>query len=116
MENKTINEKVSSDVILQWVKKQVENKKEVGRDIWIEIAFKLSILRIDEAIMYNKMRQAVAQKKFEILKNQTKRNVAAAQVEVETLDEYRFMRDQEDKIYTIDELIRIAKKSADINL
>jgi len=107
---------ISSDTILSWARKQVENKQEIPREIWIEIAFKLSILRIDEAILYNKMRQVVANKKLEILKGQTKRNVSAVEIETETTDEYRFLKDQEAKIYSIDELVRIAKKSADINL
>ncbi len=114
--NPILENKVSSDIILEWTKKQIEDHKEVPRELWIEIAFKLTFLRIDEAILYNKMKQAVAIKKLEILKNQTKRNVAAVNVEVESLDEYRFMQDQEDKIYSIDECVRVAKKSADINL
>lgn len=109
-------EKVNSDIILNWVKEQVESKKEVSRDAWIGIAFRLTFLRIDEAQLYNKMRQSVAQKKLEILKAQAKKNVAAAELEVEATDEYRFMKDQEDKIYSVDEFVRIAKKSSDINL
>ncbi len=109
-------EKRTADTILEWVIKCVENKKEIDRNLWLEIAFRLNVLRIQEAILYNKMRQAVAIKKMEILKSQSKRNVAAADAEIETTDEYKFMRDQEDKIYSIDEFVRIAKKSADINL
>lgn len=107
---------ISSDTILNWAKDQVENKQIIGREIWIDIAFKLNLLRLDETALFNKMKQAVAVRKLEILKSQEKKNVAAANAEVETLDEYRFLKDQEQKIYTIDELVRIAKKSADINL
>lgn len=115
-ETRTTSEKISSDTILEWVIKCVENKKEIDRNLWLEIAFRLNVLRIEEAILYNKMRQSVAIKKLEILKNQQKRNVAAAEAEIETIDEYRFMRDQMDKIYSIDEFVRIAKKNTDINL
>ena len=111
-----MQEKITSDTILTWVKEAVENKKEISRELWLEIAFKLNLLRLDEAILYNKMRQAVAIKKWEILKSQIKRNVAAVNTEIETFDEYRFMKDQEDKIYVIDEFVRVAKKNADINL
>lgn len=107
---------ISSDTILNWVKEQVENKREISRELWLEIAFKLNLLRLDEAILYNKMRQSVAIKKFEIMKRQVKRNVSAVNAEIETFDEYRFMKDQEDKIYVIDEFVRVAKKSADVNL
>lgn len=109
-------EKVDSDLILGYLKQLVESKKPVPRETWLDCAFKLNLLRIDEAQLFNKMRQAVAAKKFTLLKGQEKRNVAAVEVEVEATDEYRFMRDQEDKLYSIDEFIRISKKSADINL
>lgn len=109
------NSKISSDTILNSLKELVESKKIIPREVWLECAFKLNLLRIDEAKLYNKMRQAVAQKKLEILKGQDKKNVAAADVEVEASDEYRFARDQEDKLYSLDEFVRIAKKNADIN-
>lgn len=108
-------EKVSSDVILGFLKDLVESKKSIPRELWLEAAFKLNLLRIDEAQTYNKMRQNVAQKKLEILRGQDKKNVTAADVEIEATDEYRFMRDQEDKIYSIDEFVRVAKKNADMN-
>ncbi|MEK6884138.1 MAG: hypothetical protein AABY22_31200 [Nanoarchaeota archaeon] len=110
-----LQDKISVDTILDWAKKKVESKEHIKRELWIEMAFRLNLLRIDEAQLYNKMRQAVAIKKFEILKSQEKRSVAFANAEVETTDEYTFMRDQEDKIYSIDEFVRIAKKSSDIN-
>lgn len=93
----------------------VESRKPVARELWLEAAFDLELLRLDEAKMLNKMRQAVAEKKFAIMSSQEKKNVAAVDVEIESLEEYRFMRDQEDKIYTIDELVRIAKKNSDTN-
>ena len=108
-------QKVDSDTILGYLKELVESKKSIPREVWLECAFKLNLLRIDEAQLYNKMRQTVAQKKLEILKGQAKKNVAAADVEVEATNEYTFARDQEDKIWSIDEFIRIAKRNADIN-
>ena len=105
---------VTSDIILDYLKKLVASKIPVSRETWLDVAFKLNLLRIDEAQLWNKMRQTVAQKKLELLKSQEKRNVAAVELEVEARDEYRFCKDQEDKLYTIDEFIRISKKSADI--
>lgn len=107
--------KVTSDVILNWLKERVEKKEIISRDEWLDVAFKLNLLRIDEAGLYNSMRQEVAKKKLEIMRGQDKKNVAAAEIEIETTDEYRKLRDQEDKIYSIDEFIRIAKKNSDIN-
>lgn len=108
-------EKVTSDLILGYLKELVESKKPIPKEEWLNCAFKLNLLRIDEAQLCNKMRQAVARKKLEILKNQSKRNVAAAEVEIEASEEYLFLRDQEDKLYSIDEFIRIAKKNSETN-
>ena len=108
-------EKRSADTIIAALKEIVESKKQVPREVWLEAAFDLNLLRIDEAQLLNQMKQAVAQKKLDIFRGQEKRNVAACDLEVEATDAYRFMRDQEDKIYSIDEFVRISKKSADIN-
>ena len=48
------------------------------------------------------------------MKTQEKRNVAAADVEIEASEEYRFMRDQEAKLDVVEEFVRIAKKNADL--
>jgi len=108
-------EKITSDTILNTLKIMVESKTPISRDLWLEVAFKLNILRLDETGLYNKMTQKVAQKKLDIFKAQEKRNVAAVGLEVEASDEYRYMKDQEEKIYSIDEFIRIAKKNSDLN-
>ena len=107
-------EKVDSDIILNYLKGLVESKKPIPREIWLECAFKLNLLRLDEGQLYSTMLQAVAKKKLEIYNAQTKRNVAAADLEVEATDEYRFMRDQREKLEVIEEFVRIAKKNADL--
>ncbi len=108
-------EKISADTILKWAQEQVESKNMPSREVWLDIAFRLNLLKIDEAALLNKMRQAVAQKKYDILKGQDKKNVAAATLEVECTDEYRFMCDQETKIEVIEEFVRISKKNGDTN-
>ena len=107
--------KVSADVILDYLKALVESKKMLSKDEWLSVAFRLNLLRIDEAQLLNKMRQSVAQRKLEVYQKQEKRNVAAADLEVESSDEFRFMKDQEEKLWSIDEFVRISKKSADLN-
>lgn len=107
-------EKVTTDTILNWVKERVENKKVVSREDWIEIAFKLNTLLLDEVETLFSMKQYLAQKRKEIFEKQEgKRNVSAAELEVETLDEYRKMRIQEAKCDQIREFIMIAKKNSD---
>ena|SRR3990167_1780693 len=107
-------EKVTSDLILDYLKSLVESKKVVPREEWLNCAFKLNLLRLDESKLLNQMRQTVAIKKHEIMKTQEKRNVAAADVEIEASEEYRFMRDQEAKLDVVEEFVRIAKKNADL--
>ncbi len=108
-------EKITADTILKWAQEQVESKNMPSREVWLDIAFRLNLLKIDEAALLNKMRQAVAQTKYDVLKAQDKKNVAAATLEVECSDAYRFMRDQEAKLEVIEEFVRIAKRNADLN-
>ena len=108
-------EKVSSDFILGYLKELVEEKKVIPREVWLDCAFKLNLLRLDEGQLYTKMRQAVARKKLDIFRAQEKRNVAAAELEIEATDEYRFMRDQEEKLQVVEQFVMIAKKCADLN-
>lgn len=108
-------ERITADTVLNWAREQVESKNMPSREVWLDIAFRLNLLKIDEAQLLNKMRQAVAQKKYSIMQSQDKRNVTAAELEVETSEEYRFMRDQEAKLEVIEEFVRIAKKNSDNN-
>ena len=106
-------EKVTSDFILETLKVMVESRKPISRDEWLTSSFKLNLLLIDENKLLNTMRQAVAQKKLGIYQAQTKRNVAAADLETEASDEFKVMKDQESKCYAIEEFIRISKKSSE---
>ena len=108
------NEKVSVDLILSWLKEQVESHKLIPQSAWLDSAFKLNLLQPDEVHQLELMRQEIAKMKLEILKRQEKRNVAAAELEVEASDEYRFFREQENKVDRVEEHIRIAKKNSDV--
>jgi len=106
-------EKITADTVLNWAREQVESKKMPSREVWLDMAFRLNLLRIDEAQTLNEMRQKVANYKLAIMETQVKRNVAAAEIEVEGSDEYRLMRNQEVKVDVIEEFVRIAKKNSD---
>lgn len=108
-------EKITADTILEWARQQVESKNMPSREVWLDIAFRLNLLKIEEAQLLNKMRQDVATTRNSILAGQEKRNVSEAQSRIEATDEYRFMRDQEVKIEVIEEFVRIAKKNSDTN-
>jgi hypothetical protein len=108
-------EKITATIIFAKMQEFVEAKIPVAREAWLSVAFKLDVLRVDEVKLYNKMRRAVAQRKIDIYKAQEKRNVSAVEMEIEAGEEYQLLKDQEALIYSIDEMIRIAKKSSDIN-
>ena len=105
--------KRTADTIISDLKKIVEDRKPLDRDAWLTAAFYLSLLREDEAYKLNGLAQAVSKKKFALFQAQEKKNVAAAEIEIEASDEYFGMKNQEAKIYTIDELIRVAKKNSE---
>lgn len=104
--------KVTTDTILIFLKEAVEAKRMLNPDIWLDAAFKLNLLLGDEHSLMEELRQEVANKKLMTLSLQEKRNVAAAELEVEASDEYRIMRLQEHKVARIEEFIKIAKKNA----
>lgn len=106
-------EPVTADTILNALKLLVESRQIISKDQWLGYAFDLNLVRIDEARLLHQMEQEVAKTKLEILKAQEKKNVAAADLEIEATDAYRFMRDQEDKLWSVDEFIRIAKKNSE---
>lgn len=107
------SEKVTCDLILGWLKEQVEKHKNIPQGIWMDAAFKLNLLQPDEVHQLEVMRQEIAKRKLDIMAKQAKRNVAAVELEVESSDEYRFMREQENKVDRIEEFIRIAKKNGE---
>lgn len=104
---------VTADTILDFLKEAVASKKNISRDVWLDAAFKLNLLALDEQSTLETLRSEVAQLRLSILKSQEKRNVAAADLEVEATEDYRKMRIQEHKCDRIIEFIRIAKKNAD---
>ncbi len=108
-------EKRTAVSVFDKIKSVVEAKIPVKREVWLDLAFDLVVLRLDEARAYNMMRQGVAKAKVALYETQEKKNVAAVDMAIEASDEYKFMHDQEDFLYSIDELIRVAKKNADVN-
>lgn len=103
----------TASTIIEDLKRIVSERKPLNRELWLEAAFYLSLLREDEAQKLNKLNQEVSQLKLEILKGQDKKNVAAAELEVAASDKHLEAKDQEAKIYTMDELIRVAKKNSE---
>lgn len=101
--------KVTSDTIINFMKTAVESQKRMNPDFYLDVATKLNILLGDEHELLEKLRRIVAEKKLDLLKMQEKRNVSAAELEIEASPEYKDMKLQEHKVDRIEEFIRLAK-------
>ena len=97
------------DELLKKIQEQVDTGKHIPKDTWIDHAFRLNsgYLTLIEAL--EKKRQQVAIAKLEALKSQDKKNVAAAELEVEATVPYYEMRILEAKVEQVKEYIRISK-------
>lgn len=105
---------ITADLILTELRDRVSKKIPISKDDWLDIAFKLNTLLLDENETLYGMKQAVAIRKRDIFNLQEKKNVAAVEIQVECLDEYKESMIQESKINQILEFIRIAKKQSDL--
>lgn len=103
----------TAESVINDLKKIVAERKPLDREYWLTAAFYLSLFREDEAKKLNRLNQEVSRMTIEVLKTQDKKNVAAAEKEVSATDKYLEMKDQEARITTMDELIRVSKKNAD---
>lgn len=100
-------EKVTIDVILDWLKKSVEEKQVVDAHTWVSAGMKLNILISEEHDKLFNLQQAVAQLKM--LRIESGDSVAKAKIAIEATNEYREMKKQEARIGMIEEAIRLAK-------
>ena len=98
---------VTTNSIIQWLKEQVEQKKPVSPTQWLEASQRLCILLGDESEELFKLQQKVAQQKVDYIEQD--KSVSEAKARVEASDDYRLYCCQKAKIARIDEQIRIAK-------
>jgi hypothetical protein len=101
---------VNTDIIIDYLKEQVENKHPMGPDVWVDAAQKLNVLLSDEHDKLFNLQQQVAKKKLELLKDS--KSVAEARIKTEASEEYREYQLQKAKVDRINEFIRIAKIQA----
>lgn len=102
------------DEILQNLSNRVAKGENIPSDVWLDYAFRLNALILTVAESLEDKRQKVAKLKLEALKEQVKRNVAAAEMVVETLPEFKEMKMEEAKLDQIKEFIRIAKLNTNL--
>ena len=104
---------VTCDLILNFLKEQVENKIPVAPSLWLDAAQKLTILSQDENEKLFELQQKVAQEKVDYITKGD--SVAKAKAKIEASDTYKFMQMQKAKIERIAESIRISKYQARMN-
>lgn len=104
----------TADDIISSLKERVEQGKIIGKEDWLEEAFALNTLVLDEANRQFELEEEVAKKRREIYHAQEKKNVAAVEIEVQARPEYRMARFQEEKVRQIKRYIRIAEKQSDL--
>ncbi len=102
-----MEELVTCDAILLWLKQQAEKKIPVDPMLYIQAAEKLNALKSDETDKLIDLQYVIATEKSSLLANDM--TSAAAKVHVEAMDVYKDMRRQEMKCRQIDESIRLAK-------
>lgn len=108
-------EKVTTDIILQWVTEAVENKTaNLDVQLWVDIALKLSILIGDENAKLFDLQQKKAKMQLDI-KTSKEMSVSESKLRIEASDEYRDYHKQKAKIAQIEELIRVVKLQARVN-
>lgn len=103
---------VTADTIMDWLRKQVEEKNPVSPLQFLEAAVKLEALMGNETDKLADAEHAVSVLKLSYLKSQDKRNVSEAKAFVEASEEHLLARKQRGRVDQIKEFVMLAKKYA----
>src|SRR6185436_1217163 len=98
---------ITCDLILNWLRDQVEQKREIAPSLYIDACTKLNLLLGNETDHLYDLQQKVSLIKVGLI--EADKSVAEAKTRVEATEEYKQMKKQEAKIGQIEEAIRIAK-------
>ena len=104
-----MEEIITADTILEFLKTKIESKSQLNPDIWLDASAKLNLLLGDEIDKLVDMKQKVSEIKLEFLDKSDKHNVSEARLRTEATEHYRLMKKQESKCDRIEEFIRISK-------
>ncbi len=102
-----MEEKITTETIIGFLKKNVEEHKPLSPDIFADAAAKLNVLIGAETDKLAELQQKVAQEKVALLEQG--KSVAESKVRVEAMDVYKDMLKQKAKIEQVVEFIRIMK-------
>jgi len=101
---------ITTDTILEQLKKWVEDKHPISPDLWLDACAKLNVLKSDENDKLFDLQQEVALIKQDFIVNG--KTVSYAKVMVEAGPTFKEMQKQKAKIEMIEEQIRISKIQA----
>lgn len=104
-----MEDKITTDTILNWFKEQVEAKRQLDPELWLEAASKLAVFLGDEEMKLYEFQQKVAELKLRFYNGMNKPTVSNAEMMTEATDDYKVYQQQKAKIAQIEEFIRIAK-------
>jgi phosphoglycerate-specific signal transduction histidine kinase len=104
-------ELVTVDVIINYIKDNVENKVPLSPSVFVDAAAKLNVLLSDEHAILYKLQREVAQEKVNLIQEEHVTGTEA-KMRVEAMPLYEEMMNQKAKISRIEEFIRIAKLQA----
>lgn len=105
-----MNEPVTTETIISFLKECVENKVPIAPQTWVEAMEKLNVLVGDESDKLFDLQQMVA--KLKVLFISQGDTVAKAKAKIEAEDIYVLAQKQKAKVEQIQEFIRIAKIQA----
>lgn len=105
----TAAEKVTVEMILDFLQTKIEERSPVAPSVWIDAASKLNVLLGNEHDRLCELMQQVATLKLHYLESDEKRNVSAAKTRVEASDVYREMCQQQLLCKRVEEFIRLSK-------
>ena len=103
-----MEEKITVDTILDWLKSQVESKNPVSPHLYIEAAQKLVVLVGDEQDKLFDLQHLIAELKSNLIV-EAKTSVAESKVRIEAQKVYTDMLKQKSKVERVFEMIKIAK-------
>ena len=112
MKEKIEEELVKIDTIIDYLKDNVEHKKQLSPSVWVDASQKLNVLLADEHDLLFELQQQVAEIKIKHLESDDKANVSKAKLLTEVTNTYKEMQKQKAKVTRIEEFIRIAKLQA----
>lgn len=106
------DELISVDTILLWLTEQVQHKRPIPPEVWLDASIKLNLLKSDENDTLIELRHQLAVKRANYVSEGG--TSAAANIMLEADPLYVQVKKQEAKIKTIEEAVRQGKLYARI--